>query len=124
MRLIRIQRIGDSCKEKPEKRRRIARKERIPTFKKLVLLFRRLEAQIRRITLRVNNLQEQVDSLTAPRRSLVNQLRGRLNTRITIQTQAGSVFGTIIFIGTDFVQIQEPNGSIVLIPLSRVLSFA
>lgn len=85
----------------------------------------RIIAQQEQVNARINALQDQVNGLEVGQSSSVLALlRGRLNTRITIVTTAGSVFGTLVAIGEDFIQIAEPNGSIVIIPLRSLLSIA
>ncbi|EGG37738.1 hypothetical protein HMPREF9412_2360 [Paenibacillus sp. HGF5] len=54
--------------------------------------------------------------------NVIAYLSSRLNTRITIETPAGSIFGSLVSIGENYIQISEPNGSIAIIPLSSVLS--
>ncbi|WP_242615121.1 DUF2642 domain-containing protein [Paenibacillus solani] len=103
-----------------------------PVWKKLLLLRRKLmrsltqiRLMIARLNSRINALQEQVNDLQGtPSSSVMALLRGKLNTRITVETTAGSVFGTLIAIGEDYVQIAEPNGSIAIIPLRSFLSVA
>ncbi|WP_246059306.1 hypothetical protein [Paenibacillus lautus] len=85
----------------------------------------RIIAQQEQVNARINALQEQVNGLEVGQSSSVLALlRGRLNTRITVVTTAGSVFGTLVAIGEDFIQIAEPNGSIVIIPFRSLLSIA
>ncbi|MFD2612388.1 hypothetical protein [Paenibacillus gansuensis] len=51
---------------------------------------------------------------------LIPVLQERLNTTITVLTDAGEVSGTLTLVGTDVIQITEPGGTVVLIPLSQV----
>ncbi|MGG4345315.1 hypothetical protein [Paenibacillus lautus] len=88
-----------------------------------------IRLQIVRLNERIHALQEQVNALQArpspgPGGSVTAFLRGRLNSRVTVETTAGTIFGTLIEIGEDYVQIAEPNSSIVIIPLRSFLSIA
>jgi len=88
-----------------------------------------LRQQVDRLSVNVSALQERVNAL-APGQGggggggggIVSFLRARVGTLVTLETPAGTLFGTIIFVGVDFVQLQEADGSIVLIPLRNVLS--
>ncbi|KOP69249.1 hypothetical protein AMS62_24440 [Bacillus sp. FJAT-18019] len=93
--------------------------------RKLMRSLTQIRLMIARLNSRINALQEQVNDLQGtPSSSVMALLRGKLNTRITVETTAGSVFGTLIAIGEDYVQIAEPNGSIAIIPLRSFLSVA
>ncbi|MFE0555012.1 hypothetical protein ACFW1P_03620 [Paenibacillus sp. NPDC058910] len=99
--------------------------------RKLIRSIAVIRLQIVRLNERIHALQEQVNGLqggaspgASPGSSVSAFLRGRLNSRITVETTAGTIFGTLIAIGEDNVQIAEPNGSIVIIPLRSFLSIA
>ncbi|SDO21724.1 Protein of unknown function [Paenibacillus sp. yr247] len=51
---------------------------------------------------------------------LIELLQSRLNTRVTILTDAGEVSGILTLIGTDVIQINEDSGNIVLILISQI----
>ncbi|MGE7823767.1 hypothetical protein [Paenibacillus sp. NPDC093718] len=131
------------CKEITGRRKKKIAKPSHSVWRKILILRRKLIRSIEQIRLqvaqlnariialqeqvnaRINTLQEQVNGLGAgPSSSVLAFLRGRLNTRITVVTTGGTVFGTLIAIGEDFIQIAEPNGSIVIIPLRSILSIA
>lgn len=81
-----------------------------------------LRQQVDRLSVQVSALQNRVDALTPAQGGIVSFLRARVGTLATIETPAGTLFGTIILVGEDFVQLREADGSIVLIPLRNVLS--
>ncbi len=118
------------CKFIVGKRKHKRAKKPITVLSKLNRLRRRLihsisqiKLQIRRLTIRVNALQKQVEDYGyADWNNVIAYLSSRLNTRITIETPAGSIFGSLVSIGENYIQISEPNGSIAIIPLSSVLS--
>lgn len=117
------------CKVIVGKRKRKHGKKPIPVMSKLNRLRWRLiksisqiKIQLRRLAIRVNTLQEQVESSYAERGNVIAYLRSRLNTRITIETPAGPIFGTLVSIDEDYIQISEPNGSIAIIPQRSILS--
>lgn len=120
------------CKEITSRRKKKHAKPSHSVREKIRILRRKLirsivqiRLQIVQLTARINALQEQVNGLEVGQSSSVLALlRGRLNTRITVVTTAGSVFGTLVAIGEDFIQIAEPNGSIVIIPFRSLLSIA
>ncbi|EFU40319.1 hypothetical protein PVOR_19504 [Paenibacillus vortex V453] len=93
--------------------------------RKLIRNLAQIRLQLSRLTARVQALQEQVNERQGgPSSSVTALLTGKLNTRLTVETTAGSVFGTLIAIGEDFVQIAEPNGSIAIIPMRSFLSIS
>jgi hypothetical protein len=55
-----------------------------------------------------------------PDDSLIQALRARLNTTVTISTNAGDITGVLNLVGTDVIRIVEPTGNIVLIPISQI----
>lgn len=82
-----------------------------------------IRLQISRLNARIQALQEQVNGLQGgPSSSVTAFLTGKLNSRMTVETTAGSVFGTLIAIGEDYVQIAEPNGCIAIVPMRSFLS--
>ncbi|WP_052759418.1 DUF2642 domain-containing protein [Paenibacillus sp. DMB20] len=88
----------------------------------LKLQVRRLGNALETLTGRVNAVQQQVDTLAGGRRAIIGLLNGRLNTTLTIETPGGTVFGTLITVGADHVQILEPTGAIVLLPIRNILT--
>ncbi|MFE9278020.1 hypothetical protein ACQKLN_18490 [Paenibacillus glucanolyticus] len=93
--------------------------------RKLIRNLAQIRLQLSRLTARVQALQEQVNERQGgPSSTVTALLTGKLNTRLTVETTAGSVFGTLIAIGEDFVQIAEPNGSIAIIPMRSFLSIS
>ncbi|MCA1296673.1 hypothetical protein LBW89_27050 [Paenibacillus sp. alder61] len=73
----------------------------------------------------INALRQQVQQYTGPEEEyegLITLLTPLLNTSVTIDTAAGPIFGTLVAIGLDYIEIVEPDGSIVLIPFDQVLS--
>ncbi len=140
--------LDGGCKGITVRKKKKRRKTSYSIWSKFLSLRRKLirsiagiRLQIVRLNERLNALQEQVNSLrggsspgagpgpgpgagAGPDSSIIAFLRGRLNSRITVETTAGTIFGTLIAIGEDYVQIAEPNGSIVIIPLRSFLSIA
>lgn len=144
--------LDEGCKEITVRKKKKRKKTSNSIWSKFLSLRRKLirsiagiRLQIARLNERLNVLQEQVNGLrggaspgagpgvgpgvgpgsgAGPGSSLIAFLRGRLNSRVTVETTAGTIFGTLIAIGEDYVQIAEPNGSIVIIPLRSFLSIA
>lgn len=124
--------VERECEDLPDRKKKVKGASTHTVRKKLLWLQRKLArslSQIRIILARQNSrihaLQEQVNELQGgASSSVLTFLRGRLNTRVTIETTAGSVFGTLIAIGEDYAHIVEPNGSVVLVPLRSFLSIA
>jgi prefoldin subunit 5 len=79
-----------------------------------------IQEQVNLLNTRVNALAAEVSALTAPIQSVRALLQARIGTTATIETDAGSISGTVLAVGIDFVQILEPTGDIVLIPLSSI----
>jgi|GEM_PF-6453786 len=50
-------------------------------------------------------------------------LRARLNTAITVTTEVGTVSGLLVLVGSDVIEIIEPTGDIVLIPIFKIQSW-
>ncbi|CAM4411639.1 YuzF family protein [Paenibacillus alkaliterrae] len=82
----------------------------------------RLSAAISRLRNDVNILQAQVSALV-PGPGIREALLARLNTPIVIETDAGTISGTLIEVGIDYVAVLEPTGAIVLIPITKINSF-
>lgn len=144
--------LDGGCKEITVRKKKKRKKTSYSIWSKFLSLRRKLtrsiagiRLQIARLNERLNALQEQVNGLrggsspgagpgagpgigpgpgAGPGSSIIAFLRGRLNSRVTVETTAGTIFGTLIAIGEDYVQIAEPNGSIVIIPLRSFLSIA
>ncbi|OZB98375.1 hypothetical protein CJP46_04255 [Paenibacillus sp. XY044] len=53
---------------------------------------------------------------------IVALLTPRINSRVTVETPVGTIFGTLIQIGEDYVQILEMDESNVLIPFRSLLA--
>ncbi|WP_139074758.1 hypothetical protein [Paenibacillus elgii] len=70
----------------------------------------------------ISSLQAEVAGLTAPSRAVRTLLQGRVGTTVSIESNAGSISGTLTAVGDDFAQIQEPTGDIDLIPLANINS--
>ncbi|XOK63755.1 hypothetical protein ACJ7K1_11805 [Paenibacillus elgii] len=81
-----------------------------------------LAARTEPFATQISSLQAEVASLTAPSRAVRTLLQGRVGTTVSIESNAGSISGTLTAVGDDFAQIQEPTGDIVLIPLANVNS--
>ncbi|MDQ0060246.1 hypothetical protein [Paenibacillus harenae] len=79
-----------------------------------------LQSQVIRLERQVNLLAAEVNALVGPTQSARALLQARTGTTATIETNAGSISGTIVAVGIDFVQILEPTGDIVLIPISSI----
>ena len=80
----------------------------------------RLQEQDTSLDAQLRLLRAEVGQLADPFAGLRSALENRLNTAVTIETNAGPVSGTLIAIGTDFVEILEPNGDLAFIPLNNV----
>lgn len=123
--------VEGECEDLPGNKKKVHGTSTHAVWKKLLWLQRKLArslSQIRIILARQNSrihaLQEQVNDLQGATSNVLAFLRGRLNTRVTIETTAGSVFGMLIAIGEDYAHIAEPNGSIVIVPIRSFLSVA
>ncbi len=81
-----------------------------------------LAAQTEPFATQISSLQAEVASLTAPSRAVRTLLQERVGTTVSIDSNAGSISGTLTTVGDDFVQIKESTGDIVLIPLVNVNS--
>lgn len=123
---------ADAHRHKPDagSRKKSALKHKLHGLKRFVVVsLARLSRQLKRLRNRVNglsaqvsSLQEQVGSLTSNQPGTVQFLASKLNSKVTIETPAGTLFGTLLLIGEDFIQLREADGSIVLLPLRSVLS--
>ncbi|MCR8644686.1 hypothetical protein NV379_18695 [Paenibacillus sp. N1-5-1-14] len=67
-------------------------------------------------------LTSQVQTLTAQTLATWTLFDGRMGTQIVIATDGGTVSGTVNTLGTNYVQILEPTGDIVLTPFNNVIS--
>ncbi|MNH44559.1 hypothetical protein D3C79_1067550 [compost metagenome] len=47
-------------------------------------------------------------------------LQGRIDTVVTLITDAGSVTGILTLLGTDVAQLLEESGDIVLVPIAQI----
>ncbi|MEC0239711.1 hypothetical protein P4H66_07540 [Paenibacillus dokdonensis] len=83
---------------------------------------RRLRYRVNRLSARVNSLQDQVELMTGNQQGTKAFFIKKVHSKITIETPAGTIFGTLTLVGNDFIQLREPDGSIVLLPLRSVLS--
>ncbi|KPV55242.1 hypothetical protein QJ48_34225 [Paenibacillus sp. A3] len=81
-----------------------------------------LAARTEPFAAQIADLQGEVESLYATSRAVRTVLQGRVGTTVSLDTNAGSISGTLTVVGDDFAQIQEPTGDIVLIPLANVNS--
>lgn len=109
-------------------RRRIKRKKKRSSLLKKLLSFRSrvlrysrlINRRIESLVNTVNLLAAQVNTITAPTQGARALLQGRMGSVVSIETNAGSISGTIVEVGVDYVQILEPTGDIVLIPLRSI----
>lgn len=112
-------------------RRQIAgiRNEERRRFEELTAAISKLADTIAQLTAFTNQIRNDVNELQAQFRGtqtapIIRQvLLPRINTSIVVETNAGAISGTLIEVGTDYIEILEPTGSIVLIPLAEVNSF-
>ena len=49
-------------------------------------------------------------------------LKGRIGEVLTVETTAGTVSGTLTFVGRDFIELVEPTEDIVLIPITSIVT--
>ncbi|OAB46737.1 hypothetical protein PBAT_08650 [Paenibacillus antarcticus] len=52
----------------------------------------------------------------------IDFFKDRLGQTLTIESPAGAVSGVLIYVGTDFIQLEESTGDLVLIPLASIIS--
>ncbi|RCX16949.1 hypothetical protein DFP94_1109 [Fontibacillus phaseoli] len=105
---------------------------RISSLHQLVdSILRRINSQQQQIDDALGNistlrqqLQQVGGSYTEEWDALIESLTPRLNTNITVDTAAGPVFGILVAVGEDYIEILEPDGSLVLIPFGQVLSIS
>ncbi|MET3848300.1 hypothetical protein [Paenibacillus sp. OAE614] len=105
---------------------------------KLKQQFESVAGTVAELSARVSKLEQQVANLnsrsgigpgpapgpapgTGPT-GIVALLTPRINTRVTLETPVGTIFGTLILIGEDYVQVLEQDGSNVLIPFRSLLA--
>lgn len=95
----------------------------------------RLSARVSVLTGSVNDLNTQVSTLQATVSGLsaalpetggqtTTILLSRLSTPVAFETDAGSIVGTLVAVGTNYVEILEPTGASVLLPTNRINSFS
>ncbi|WP_442603219.1 hypothetical protein [Paenibacillus sp. KN14-4R] len=70
----------------------------------------------------IAQINGQLNTLLAPSKAVQSLFESRYGTSTTITTGGGTVSGTVIATGTDFVQILEPTGDIVIIPFANITS--
>lgn len=83
---------------------------------------RKLKHRVNRLSAHVNALQDRVDTLSSNDAGTRAFLSSRVGARLTLETPAGTLFGTLMNVGENFIQLREPDGSIVLLPLRNILS--
>jgi len=82
------------------------------------------QGQIAALQVQVNTLQGQVQLLLQPLNEIIEQLQSRIGTVVTLETDAGTITGTLTFVGSDFAQILEPTGSIALVRVQSINAIA
>jgi len=55
-----------------------------------------------------------------PQNPIITILQSRIDTVVTLITDAGSVTGILIMLGTDVVQLLEESGDIILVPIAQI----
>jgi predicted RNase H-like nuclease (RuvC/YqgF family) len=80
----------------------------------------KLQTQVANLQTQVANLQTELESDVTPNPALQSLLQSKQGQTVTVATPAGNVTGEVILVGTDAVQIQEPNGDIVNIPFAKI----
>lgn len=96
------------------------KKIRFSLLLRLKKITSQLSRQIRELSLAVSRLRSDVNLLLVRSSGLRENLSTRLNTQVTLETDAGPISGTLIELGTNYVAVLEPTGAIVLIPLSKI----
>jgi chromosome segregation ATPase len=93
----------------------------------LTAIIRRLSNETNQLQSQVSQLERQVNLITTELSTLVvpiQRARAILQARIgnitSIETDAGSISGTIVTVGIDYVHILEPTGDIILLPISSI----
>ena len=67
-------------------------------------------------------VRSQVNGILAGAEVARQFLSNRTGSSAIVDTNAGAVSGTVLAVGSDYVEMLEPNGTIVLIPLMKVVS--
>ncbi|WP_274650661.1 DUF2642 domain-containing protein [Paenibacillus humicola] len=98
-------------------------------YSQLTAGYSQLTSGYSQLTAITNQLRSDVNSIqaiiSAPpiTQSLRDALNSRISTAIIIETDAGTITGTLTEVGNDYVAITEPSGAIVLIPVAEINSF-
>lgn len=57
---------------------------------------------------------------TVPQNPIITILQSRIDTVVTLITDAGAVTGILILLGTDVAQLLEESGDIILVPIAQI----
>lgn len=79
-----------------------------------------LQSRVSQLERQVNLLATEVSTLVAPTQRARAILESRIGAVASIETDAGSISGTIVTVGIDYVHILEPTSDIVLLPISSI----
>lgn len=79
-----------------------------------------LSTALENLSSTVSVIQSEVEPIVAPFRALIALLRARLGTTIGIDTDGGTITGTLVNVGTDFAEVLETTSARVFIPLSAI----
>ncbi|MNI40880.1 hypothetical protein D3C73_951170 [compost metagenome] len=61
-----------------------------------------------------------IRSEPVPQNPVITILQSRINTMVTLITDAGSVTGILTLLGTDVAQLQEASGDVALVPIAQI----
>ena len=82
-----------------------------------------LSAVVSQIQHDLNVLEVTVGSIVEAGQDTNLQLQARVNTFIVVGTPTDMVSGILIAVGTDYIQIQEPSGSIAIVRTTQIQYF-
>lgn len=71
----------------------------------------------------INVLETRVAGLRTPEQSLHPLLQARIGTAVTIETPAGTVVGTLVAVGDDYIEILESSGTTAIVRITSIISF-
>ncbi len=89
---------------------------------KLARELHHLSREINALNLKYARLELQVQQVVPNFAALQAQLQSRMGQVTTIVTPSGPVTGTVTLVGTDVVELSEPDGSIVLVPFTSIVA--
>ncbi|WP_068786471.1 hypothetical protein [Paenibacillus phocaensis] len=81
---------------------------------------RLLQAELELLTSRVEHLEEALDAASFPDSATRQRIAASIGRRITVETSGSALYGTLMAVQSDALELMDESGRQVIVPTSRI----